>query len=61
MTGNEIVQNAIKMMEETEKKSQELQQSLNEMLSVTKAYRHYIEVNYPEIHNKAVKHVKRRN
>ena len=36
MTGNEIVQNAIKMMEETEKKSQELQQSLNEMLSVQK-------------------------
>ena len=61
MNINDVVNDCVKMMETVAKKTNEVKKSLDEVLTVTKKYREYIQTFHPEIHNKAVEYIKESN
>ena len=61
MNTNDVLTNAILMMANVENKAKELKKKLNEVLTITKKYRQYIETFHPEIHNQAVDYIKENN
>ena len=61
MNVDDVVNDSVKMMETVEKKTNEMKKSLDEVLTVTKKYREYIQTFHPEIHNKAVEYIKESN
>ena len=58
MTANDVLANAIEMMAKVENKAKELKNKLDEVLTLTRRYRQYIETHHPDIHNKAVDYIK---
>ena len=58
MTANDVLTNAIEMMDEVQNKAKEFKKTLDEVLTLTGRYRQYIETHHPEIHNKAVDYIK---
>ena len=61
MNTNDVLTNAILMMANVENKAKELKKKLNEVLTITRKYRQYIETFHPEIHNQAVDYIKENN
>ena len=61
MNINDVVNDCVKMMETVAKKTNEVKKSLDEVLTVTKKYREYIQTFHPEIHNKAVDYIKEKS
>ena len=61
MNTNDVLTNAIEMMDKVQNKSKELRKKLNEVLTLTNKYRQYIETHHPEIHNKAIDYIKENN
>ena len=61
MNANDVLTNAILMMANVENKANKLKNKLNEVLTLTRKYRQYIETFHPEIHNKAVDYIKENN
>jgi len=61
MNTNDVLTNAIEMMERVENKANEFKHKLDEILTITKKYRQYIETFHPEIHNRAVDYIKENN
>ena len=58
MNANDVLTNAIEMMAKVENKAKELKKKLDEVLTLTRRYRQYIETHHPDIHNKAVDYIK---
>ena len=58
MNTNDVLTNAIEMMDKVQNKAKELKSKLDEVLTLTGRYRQYIETHHPEIHNKAVDYIK---
>ena len=58
MNANDVLTNAIEMMDKVQNKAKELKSKLDEVLTLTGKYRQYIETFHPEIHNKAVDYIK---
>ena len=61
MNTNDVLTNAILMMAKVENKANKLKNKLNEVLTLTRKYREYIETFHPEIHNQAVDYIKENN
>ena len=61
MNTNDVLTNAILMMAKVENKANKLKNKLNEVLTLTRKYREYIETFHPEIHNNAVDYIKENN
>ena len=58
MNTNDVLTNAILMMAKVENKANKLKNKLNEVLTLTRKYREYIETFHPEIHNHAIDYIK---
>ena len=58
MNTNDVLTNAILMMAKVENKANKLKNKLNEVLTLTRKYREYIETFHPEIHNQAIDYIK---
>ena len=58
MNTNDVLTNAILMMAKVENKAKKLKNKLNEVLTLTRKYREYIETFHPEIHNQAIDYIK---
>ena len=58
MNIDDVVNNSVKMMEKVENKANELRKKLDEVLTLTRRYRQYIETFHPEIHDNAVEYIK---
>ena len=58
MNTNDVLTNAILMMAKVENKANELRKKLDEVLTLTRRYRQYIETFHPEIHDNAVEYIK---
>ena len=61
MNTNDVLTRAILMMADVENKTKSLKKKLNEVLTLTRKYREYIETFHPEIHNQAVDYIKENN
>ena len=61
MNTNDVLTRAILMMADVENKTKSLKKKLNEVLTLTRKYREYIETFHPEIHNQAVEYIKENN
>ena len=61
MNANDVLTNAIDMMDKVQNKAKELKKKLDEVLTLTRRYRQYIETFHPEIHDNAVEYIKENN